>query len=231
MRTPLLALAFTAAALSSLHAAPPIVNQLRPLFKGFGKKSDNKIDLLSGPREVKMNNGQVPGKEWQASFKGRKFKITIQDSTNVEVQQVINRLQRLPAPYLRACEVVSDPNENGVAVYADLGGAAAHGSKDYINIVPNADSMVLAHEMGHTLEQVASQSDPKTLEKWAAAIKSDAISVSRYGDQVAHEDLAEFAMAYALCLDAGPGQLEKLKGLSPKRYELWEAILKPASAH
>ena len=122
---------------------------------------------------------------------------------------------------------VSDEGEDGVAIYADLGGARAHGGKGYINLVPHADALVIAHEAGHTLEQVATQNDPKVLDKWEDAIKADNISVSNYGDKVRHEDLAEFAQVYAVCLDAGPEHLEELKKLSPARFALWEKILNP----
>jgi hypothetical protein len=32
-----------------------------------------------------------------------------------------------------------------------------------------------------------------------------------------------------VCLDAGPRELAKLKRLSPRRFALWEKILKPDS--
>ena len=85
--------------------------------------------------------------------------------------------------------------------------------------------MVLAHEVGHTLEQKAKESDPKILDKWEAAIKADQVSISNYGDSVRHEDLAEFAKVYAACLGAGEEQLSKLRKLSPARTQLWETIL------
>jgi hypothetical protein len=52
--------------------------------------------------------------------------------------------------------------------------------------------------------------------------------VSGYGDHVAHEDLAEFARLHALCLQAGPAKLEDLRRRSPRRFEIWTAILKTA---
>ena len=61
---------------------------------------------------------------------------------------------------------------------------------------------------------------------WASAIKADKISISDYGDNVRHEDLAEFAQVYAVCLDAGPEPLAALEELSPARFALWEKILK-----
>ncbi|NQT37143.1 MAG: hypothetical protein HQ581_06620, partial [Planctomycetes bacterium] len=105
-----------------------------------------------------------------------------------------------------------------------------HGGQGYINLVPHADALVIAHEAGHTLEQVARKSDPKLLDKWEKAIKADKISISDYGDHVRHEDLAEFAQVYAVCLGAGCEPLATLKKLSPARFALWEKILEPCGA-
>ncbi|MCX6873219.1 MAG: formylglycine-generating enzyme family protein [Verrucomicrobia bacterium] len=196
-----------------------------PLFKEFGRNSTTKVEIVSGPEKVKMNNGGVPGKQWIATFGKHRFKLTIQDATGVKLEQLVERLQKLPGPYMKACAVVSDDGEDGIAIYANLGGAAAHGGQSYINIVPNADALVIAHESGHTLEQFARASEPKMLDMWEGAIKEDKISISDYGDHVRHEDLAEFAMVYAVCLGAGPKHLTALKNLSPARFALWERIL------
>lgn len=211
-------------------SAPPrpraLMDEVQPLFKAFGSKSPTEIRIVAGPRPVALNRGQSPGKEWTAVAGSYRFKLSIEDKAKLSVDELVRRLQRLPPPYLRGCQVVSDPNENGVAVYANLDGAAAHGSKDYINIVPQADARVIAHEMGHTLEQVATEKDRRTLARWAQAAKADGISVSRYGDTVNHEDLAEFALVYAVSMDAGKARLDRLKKLSPRRFALWEGILK-----
>jgi len=201
----------------------------RPLFGKFGQKSTTKVKIVSGPKDVKMRNGRVPGKVWRARSGKFRFKITIQNSTKVKTEQVIKRLQKLPPPYMRACEVVSDKTEDGIAIYANLGGAAAHGGKSYINLVPGANALVIAHEAGHTLEQKARETDPKILDKWGDAIKADKVSVSGYGDRVRHEDLGEFAQVYAVCLSAGPKPFAQLKKLSPARFALWEKILKLSS--
>jgi formylglycine-generating enzyme required for sulfatase activity len=173
-----------------------------------------------------MRNGQVPGKRWKATDGTYNFKLTIHDETGFELEKLLGLLEKLPAPYMRACEAVSDEGEDGIAVYADLGGAAAHGGQSYINIVPRANTLVIAHEAGHTLEQVARSKDAKILEKWADAIAKDKISVSDYGDRVCHEDLGEFAQVYAVCLAAGPAALTELRKLSPTRFALWERMLK-----
>ena len=140
--------------------------RLKDLFRGFygkfGQKSTTKVKIVSGPTDVKMRNGRVPGKVWMATSGEFRFKITMQNSTGVKVEQVVQRLEKLPAPYMRARVVVSDKTEDGIAIYADLGGASAHGGKSYINLVPRASALVIAHEAGHTLEQKARNSDPNT---------------------------------------------------------------------
>jgi len=196
------------------------------LYREFGRDSTTKVKVVSGPKDVKMRNGGVSGKQWMATCGKHRFKLTIQDSTGVKLAHLVEILQKLPGPYMRACAAVSDEGEDGIAIYADLGGARAHGGKGYINLVPAADAIVIAHEAGHTLEQVARESDSKILDKWEEAIKADKISVSDYGDHVRHEDLAEFAQVYAVCLDAGPEPLAALEELSPARFTLWEKILK-----
>jgi hypothetical protein len=106
-----------------------------------------------------MRNGRVAGKQWIATSGDYRFKLTIEDATGAKLEQLVRRLEKLPSSYLSACVAVSDKGEDGVAIYADLGGARAHGGKGYINLVPHADALVIAHEAGHTLEQVARELD------------------------------------------------------------------------
>ena len=214
-------------------AAPDQKDNLKTHFKSiyelFGQDSTTKIEVVSGPEPVQMRNGRVAGKQWIATSGDEQFKLTIEDATGAKLEKLVKRLEKLHSSYMSACVAVSDEGEDGIAIYANLGGARAHGGKGYINLVPHADALVIAHEAGHTLEQVATQSDPTILDKWDAAIKADKVSVSDYGDTVRHEDLAEFAQVYAVCLGAGKKHLEELKKLSPKRFELWEKILNPYS--
>ncbi len=216
----------TLVAATEAKAKDKVKTHFRPLYEKFGQDSTTKVEVVSGPEDVKMRNGRVSGKQWIATCGKHRFKLTIQDSTGVKLCQLVERLQKIPGSYMRACTAVSDEGEDGIAVYAELGGARAHGGKGYINLVPAADAIVIVHEVGHTLEQVARQSDPKILDKWEEAIKADKISISDYGDNVRHEDLGEFAQVYAVCLSAGTEPLAELKNLSPARFALWEKILK-----
>lgn len=199
--------------------------QFSSLRAGFGRNNHEKVRILAGPDAVKMLRNQAPGKVWQASLDKVKFKITIEDKLQLEVTDCVGRLEKLPPPYRRALQIVSEDKKDGVAFYENLDGAAAHGSQDYLNLVRNADALVIAHESGHILEQRATRSEPKTLEQWKEAIAQDKVSVSAYGDGATHEDLAEFSCVYALCLDSGKARLAELKKLSPQRFRLWEKIL------
>jgi len=232
MKTKILAVVICALVVAAkANAEQKLKTHFKSLYGTFGRNSTTKVRIVSGPKNVKMRNGGVAGKQWIATSGKYRFKLTIQDSTGFKLGQLVEILQKLPGPYMKACTVVSDEGEDGIAVYADLGGARAHGGKSYINVVPRADAPVIAHAAGHALEQLARQSDPKLLDKWEEAIKADKVSVSDYGDHVRHEDLAEFAQVYAVCLSAGPEQLAALKKLSPARFALWEKILKgPAVA-
>jgi len=224
------ALSLSAAFAQSAADAPApktarLVEHFRALRQNFGKANTEKVEILSGPEPVKMLRGESPGKVWQARLGASKFKITIEDKLDMKLEEAFERLQRLPTEYRRALEVVSEDKKDGVAFYTDLGGAAAHGSQNYLNLVKDAGVDVVAHEAGHILEQRATRDDPTVLKRWDKARTEDAVSVSAYGDTVNHEDQAEFAMLYAICLDGGKGRLEELKKKSPQRFALWQEIL------
>lgn len=224
------ALSLSAAFSQSPTAAPAAAKtqlfaHFHALLRNFGKANTTKVEILSGPEPVKMLRGQSPGKVWQARLGGSKFKITIEDKLDMKLDETFERLQRLPAEYRRALEVVSEDKKDGVAFYADLDGAAAHGSQNYLNLVKGAGVEVISHESGHVLEQRATRADPTVLERWNKARTEDAVSISAYGDRVNHEDLAEFAMLYAICLDAGKERLAELKEKTPRRFVIWQEIL------
>ena len=147
-----------------------------------------------------------------------------------DIEVALQRIEQVPPLYRRCFEIVSEKDKDGVAFYKDLGGAAAHGGQQYLNIISRAGAWVMIHEAGHIMEQRARSSEEDILERWKAAIAKDKVSISRYGDSVHHEDLAEFAKVYALCLDASKAELAKLKRRSPARYALWERVLRLAKA-
>ena len=150
--------------------------------------------------------------------------------TALDIEVALQRIEQVPPLYRRCFEIVSEKGKDGVAFYKDLGGAAAHGGQQYLNIISRAGAWVMIHEAGHIMEQRARSSEEDILERWKAAIAKDKVSISRYGDSVHHEDLAEFAKVYALCLDVSKAELAKLKRRSPARYALWERVLRLAKA-
>lgn len=214
------------------EAAAPrrLVDHVRPLAQALLERPREAAQVLEGPAVAAMKNDRSPGRTWMARLGGTTFRVTAQDASKVGVEHVLEQVQRLPVRYRRCLEIVSEPQKDGVAIYADLQGAAAHGSQDYLNMIPAANVFVVLHEAGHILEQRATSRKPDILARWAKAAAADKISVSEYGDSINHEDQAEFALVYGIALDAGPEHLEALKTLSPRRFALWEEILELAAA-
>ena len=107
----------------------------KPIYGQFGQQSATKIKVVAGPEPVQMRNGRVAGKQWIATSGDYRFKLTIEDATGADLKKLVKRLEKLPSSYISACVAVSDEGEDGIAIYADLGGARAHGGKGYINLV------------------------------------------------------------------------------------------------
>ena len=212
------------------QTAARLIEHFARLASTFGQGDPEVGTILTGPTPVRRPNDQSPGRRWQVALGTATFKITTQDATKLGAGDVLAHLRRIPPVYRRILEIVSEGEKAGVAVDTELGGAAAHGSQDDLNLIPQANAFVLVHEAGHILEQRTTRSQPETLDRWKVAIATDKVSVSEYGDTVAHEDLAEFALVYALCLDAGPARLEELRQRSPTRFARWEAILERSGA-
>jgi len=88
---------------STAFAADPtekkrVEPQFRHLYRTIGEKGTTKIKLVSGPEAIEMRNGRVPGKRWFATCGTFKFKLTIQDGVDLKVEQLIERLEKLPLP-------------------------------------------------------------------------------------------------------------------------------------
>jgi hypothetical protein len=218
---------------------PPPRQQLfqifSPIMRDLGASNLQKGTVVSGPVEMKMTNNKAPGKQWQIRLGLSEFKVTIEDSTELTLEQVLNYTELIPVSYRRALEVVSEDKKSGLAIYKNLGGAAAHGGQSYLNMIPLKPAhaaSVIVHEAGHILEQRARSVEKDILDKWGEAIQADNIDVSNYGNSVKHEDQAEFARLYAFCIDhsMGRGKLRELKELSPARFALWEKMLELSGA-
>ena len=205
-----------------------LASEYRQYCLEAGSKNTARLKIVSGPTTVALKRGMSAGRTWLVSLGDSEFRISIEDQSKAKLGSVAAKLEKLPPLYRRAFEIVSELGKDGVTIYKNLGGAAAHGSQNYLNIIPQAGSIVYMHEAGHVMEQRARNEQADILDQWAVAQKTDQVSVSRYGDGVTHEDLAEFAMLYAGCLDAG--KLNELKKASPRRFQLWERILELAKA-
>jgi len=207
----------------------------KPVMHDIGAFNLQKATVVSGPVEIKMTNNQKPGKQWQVRLGQSEFKVTVEDSSELTIEKALVCAERIPVPYRRALEVVSEDKKAGLAFYKTLGGAAAHGGQSYLNMIPLKPAhaaSVIVHEAGHILEQRARNTDKEILDKWAEAAKADNIDVSNYGNHANHEDVAEFARLYAFCIDhsLGRGRLRDLKELSPARFALWEKMLELSKA-
>lgn len=195
------------------------------LRTGYGSHNTDKATIVSGPVAVNMLRFGSPGKAWWLSLGGNQFKVTIENTLTLTISNTFTRLQQIPPVYRRAFLIVSEGTKDGVAFYSNLDGAAAHGSQDYLNMVSGADAFVISHEVGHIFEQRTRVTDTTVLDRWQVAAQQDNISVSGYGDTARHEDLAEFAYVYALCVDAGQARLNELQALSPRRFALWKMMV------
>lgn len=206
-------------------------SQFEHLYKVTRFPITDRVAVMSGPVAVELNQwAKSPGKTWEVRLGDSAFRISIEDRTKLELGDVTDRVERIPALYRRALEIISEPGKDGLAFYKDLGGAAAHGGQDYINAIPSADLHVITHEAGHTIEQRAKVAEPDILERWNDAISTDKVSVSWYGNGAHWEDQAEFARIYAACINAGPTELARLQQASPARYALWERMLELVEA-
>lgn len=206
-----------------------------PIMKDIGASNLQKATVVSGPVEMKMANNKKPGKQWRIRLGQSDFKVTIEDVSELKLATALTYAERIPVTYRRALEIVSEDKKAGLAFYKTLGGAAAHGGQSYLNMIPLKPARaasVIVHEAGHILEQRARNADKELLNKWAQAAKADNIDVSNYGNQVNHEDLAEFARLYAFCIDhsLGRGRLKDLQKLAPGRFALWEKTLELSGA-
>jgi len=215
-----------------IEAEEYILDDYKQFRNDLGQNSTDEVQVISGPEVTAMNRGGTPGRVWNVSLGGVPFKISIENacSNAVSLDFAKGEAEKIPQMYWKSFEVVSDPSEDGMAYYDDIGGAAAHGGKSYLNMVKGVGAYVIIHEAGHILEQYAKETYTTISEDWPIAISNDAVSISRYGDRAHWEDLAEYARTYALALEAGMDQVEKLEGQTPNRFVLWEKVLRYSKA-
>jgi hypothetical protein len=163
---------------------------------------------------------------WEIALGESKFKVTIEDKVKTTIAKTLAKVEKIPPAYRRCLEVVSEKGKMGLSIYATLRGrAVAQGTQNLLRILPWVGAWSLVHEAGHILEQRARDTDENILWKNGVAKTHDNISVSNYGNGPIHEDQAEFARIYAICLGNTPADQARLKATSPYRYALWERIL------
>jgi len=200
------------------------------LAKTLGKDNKGKAKILSGPTDVKVTKvthgwkkTPVPARQWLIGLGRSKFKITIDaEAKRWKIEEAMALVEKLPPLYRRGLEVVSGEGETGLSLFD---GGSAFGIPQMIGAGAGVSPAVLAHEVGHVLDQEARKSDKDIMGKYGLARMRDNVHISHYGDGPIHEDHAEFAKMYALCLSAGPEQLGKLRKLSPARCAVWERML------
>ncbi len=59
---------------AQMKAKDKVTAHFRPLYEKFGQDSATKVEVLSGPADVKMRNGGVSGKRWIAKCGEYRFK-------------------------------------------------------------------------------------------------------------------------------------------------------------
>ena len=156
--------------------------------------------------------------------------------TYTDISEVLNRLERFPVAYWPGLMIITHFGDGIQFLHESyFNGASAYGSRSYID-TQTANLPTLLHELGHTMEQYTRLGNVPTLEPqsnilnpvWRHAIRSDNVRTSGYGNNNEWEDLAEFAMIYAMAITEG--RLAELQAFSPERYRIWERILSKASS-
>jgi len=180
----------------------------------LGNYNTDKAIILSGPKTFKMpivsgrdyTNAKEDrnGKIWDIQLGDHKFKVSIaKNATLVNIENVLEMLEKIPPIYRRAFEIVSEDGKAGVAFFKNLGGAGGHGGQSYINLLQGVNENTVIHEIGHCLEQRARNMDEEILDKWYNAIQLDENAISMYGNTGGHwEELADYAIVYAIALNS-----------------------------
>ena len=165
----LVAVLLTVAVVAPAAEKAPLRNEFQHLYAEFGQKTMVRLSTISGPKAVKMRRDQLPGKQWMVTTGSYNFKLTIQDKADYSIEKLMGMLEKLPAIYLSAGVAASDDGEDGIAVYADLGGATSSGGLGYIDMLPTANAGAMVRALGRALAEEAKSKDEKIPEQWMAA--------------------------------------------------------------
>ena len=218
----LVAVLLTVAVVAPAAEKAPLRDEFQNLYADFGQKTLVRLSILSGPKAVTMRRDQRPGKQWVVTTGSYNFKLTIQDKADYSIEKLMGRLERVPAIYLSAGVAASDDGEEGIAVYADLGGATSSGGLGTIDMLPTADAAALVRALGRALAEEAKSADETVPEQWIAASEKDAMPVSVGVSSSWGAEIEAYAELYAVCMVAEwAHKFSHLRVRSQTRFALW----------
>ena len=204
----------------------PLRDEFQRLYAEFGQKTMVRLSTISGPKAVKMRRDQLPGKQWMVTTGSYNFKLTIQDKADYSIEKLMGMLEKLPAIYLSAGVAASDDGEDGIAVYADLGGATCSGGLGYIDMLPTADAAAMVRALGRALAEEAKSEDETVPEQWMAASKKDAMPVSAGVSSSWDAEIEDYAELYAVCMSVKEANMfNLLRARSQTRFALWTKMV------
>ena len=222
----LVAFSLAFAVVASAAEKAPLRDEFQRLYAEFGQKTMVRLSTLSGPKAVKMRRDQLPGKQWMVTTGSYNFKVTIQDKADCSIEKLMGMLEKLPAIYLSAGVAASDDGEDGIAVYADLGGATCSGGLGTIDMLPTADAAAMVRALGRAMAEEAKSEDETVPEQWIAAIKKDALPVSAGVSLSWDAEIEEYAELYAVCMYAKDAyKFTLLRVRSQTRFALWTKMV------
>ena len=222
----LVAVLLTVAVVASAAEKAPLRDEFQHHYAEFGQKTMVRLSALSGPKAVKMRRDQLPGKQWMVTTGSYNFKLTIQDKADYSIEKLMGLLEKLPAIYLSAGVVASDDGEEGIAVYADLGGATCSGGLGTIDMLPTADAAAMVRALGRALAEEAKSEDETVPEQWIAAREKDAMPVTAGVCSSWDAEIEDYAELYAVCMVAEwPHKFSHLRVRSETRFALWTKMM------
>jgi len=222
----LVAVLLTVAVVAPAAEKAPLRDEFQRLYADFGQKTMVRLSTLSGPKAVKMRRDQLPGKQWMVTTGSYNFKLTIQDKADYSIEKLMGMLEKLPAIYLSAGVAASDDGEDGIAVYADLGGADSSGGLGTIDMLPTAAAAAMVRALGRAMAEEAKSEDETVPEQWIAASKKDATPVSADVSSSWDAEIEAYAELYAVCMVAKDAyKLTLLRARSQTRFALWTKMV------
>ncbi len=154
--------------------------------------------------------GDVPGQVHE-------FIMVSTDQNSSMIKDSLNAISRFPyamRKYITRMVYRDDEANSFNADYANVY-MRIQGTRDEETI-----AVLLAHELGHTLDQNCAGSEAI----WERAMEADAVSVSGYGNTNRTEDLAEYSRLYH-SVKKDPAKLAIVERIYPNRSREYQAML------